>query len=269
MHTATAIKLLFAEEHFSASGLAKYIRCPRSYQFRYVEHRVPESRASALVFGSAVHSALAHFYGALRASQPAPSHAELADVFRGAWAEGLDDGPAVLFGDDESADKLTDVGVGMLAAFCEKAPHPASVLEVEMPFSIELVDPATGDVLPRLVGVLDAVVREADGTYAILEHKTAAKRWTDDKLAFDNQITAYSLVAPELGLSEAQVNIQVLLKQKAPDLVVYRPHRSDADRRELVEIVAGVTAAVRIGAFYHVRDWWCRSCEYASACVAG
>jgi hypothetical protein len=160
--------------------------------------------------------------------------------------------------------------VKMLAAFLEKAPLYREVVEVEMPFSVELVDPETGEELPRLVGVLDAVVREADGTYAILEHKTAAKRWTDDRLAFDNQLTAYSLAAPQLGFGDdAAVVIQVLLKTKTPDLVIYRPHRSDADRRELVEIVAGVAAAVRIGAFFPVRDWWCRSCEYASACVAG
>ena len=89
------------------------------------------------------------------------------------------------------------------------------------------------------------------------------------KLAFDNQITAYSLVAPELGFGAAKVTIQALLKQKKPDLALYRPERSKADRGELVELIAGVAAAVRIGAFYPVRDWWCRGCEYASACVAG
>jgi len=269
MRAATAIKLLFAEDHFSASGLAKYLRCPRSYQYRYVDHRTPESRASALVFGSAIHTALAHFYGALRNSQPEPGIEELADIFRGAWAEGLDDGPPVLFGDDENADKLTDCGVAMLAAFLEKAPRPASVLEVEMPFSIELVDPATGDVLPRLVGVFDAVVREADGRTAILEHKTSAKKWAETKLAFDSQITAYSLAAPQLGFRDADVVIQVLLKQKSPDLVLYRPTRTDADKRDLVEVVRGVAAAVRAEVFFPVRDWHCRSCEYASACVAG
>jgi CRISPR/Cas system-associated exonuclease Cas4 (RecB family) len=268
----TAIKILFAEEHLSASAIGKYLRCPRSYRYRYIDHRIPETRASSLLFGSAIHHSLAFYYSALRRIDPEPDIAELCDVFRGAWAENLDDGPPVLFGDDESADKLTDLGAKMLGAFIEKAPLYPEVVEVEMPFSVELADPDTGEVLPRLVGVLDAVVRERDGDggYAILEHKTAAKRWTEDKLAFDNQITAYSLAAPQLGFGDdAAVVVQVFLKTKNPDLVLYRPHRSDADRRDLVDIVRGITRAVRAEAFHPIRDWHCRGCEYASACVAG
>lgn len=270
MSTSNVIKLLFAEEHLSASAIGKYLRCPRSHYFRYVERRTPESRASALVFGSAVHTALGYFYSAHRNHRAEPGIEELTDIFRGAWAEGLDDGPPVLFGDDEDADKLTDMGVAMLGIFLKKAPFYRDVIEVELPFSIELADPDTGEVLPRLVGVLDAVVREKDGGYAILEHKTAAKRWTDDKLAFDLQLTAYSLAAPQLGFGDdAAVVVQVLLKTKTPDLVLYRPHRSDADRRDLVHIVRGITRAVRAEAFHPIRDWHCRGCEYASACVAG
>jgi RecB family exonuclease len=265
----TAIKILFAEEHLSASGIGKYLRCPRSYFFRYIERRIPETRASSLVFGGAIHHVLAYAYQKQRLLEPAPDLDELSDVFRGAWAEGLDDGIPVLFGDDESADKLTDMGVRMLGAFIEKAPLYPQIVEVEMPFSVELADPETGEVLPRLVGVFDAVVREADGGYAILEHKTAAKRYTEDKLAFENQFTIYSLAAPQLGLGNAQVIVQVLLKTKNPDLVIYRPHRSDADRRDLVDIVRGITRAVRAEAFHPIRDWHCRGCEYASACVAG
>ena len=31
MPTSNVIKLLFAEEHLSASAIGKYLRCPRSY----------------------------------------------------------------------------------------------------------------------------------------------------------------------------------------------------------------------------------------------
>ena len=54
-----AIKQLFAEDHISYSGVGKYLRCPRSYKYRYLERAPPEIRASALVFGSAIHEALA------------------------------------------------------------------------------------------------------------------------------------------------------------------------------------------------------------------
>ena len=109
-----------------------------------------------------------------------------------------------------------------------------------------------------------------DGT-RILEHKTAARRWAPDRIATDLQITAYSLAAPLLGLGDAVVDVQLLLKTKKPAFEVLHPVRSDADRRDLVAVVSGVTKAIKAGAFYPVRSWACRGCQYAGACscVAG
>jgi len=269
MHAATAIKLLFSEEHISVSSLGTFLRCPRQYRFRYIDRIPAESRASSLAFGSAIHTALAHYYGKLRDIEPEPTAEELSAVFMDAWKEQLRRDVPVLFADKEDEGSLADLGVRMLAVFLEKAQLPAEVVEVEMPFSIELVDPETGEVLPRMVGVMDAVVKDRDGSFRILEHKTAARRWTEDKLAYDNQITAYGLAAPQLGLGDAAVTVQLLLKQKAPDFETYTPTRTDADRRDLVDIVRGITRAVRAEAFHPIRDWHCRGCEYASACVAG
>jgi len=41
----------------------------------------------------------------------------------------------------------------------------------------------------RLVGVFDAVIQNEDDTYTILEHKTAARRYSRTKLDHDLQIT--------------------------------------------------------------------------------
>lgn len=269
MHAATAIKLLFSEEHISVSSLGTFVRCPRSYRYRYVDRIPAESRASSLAFGSAIHTVLAFYYGKLRDIEPEPTAEELAAVFMDAWKEQLRRDIPVLFADKEDEGSLADLGVRMLAVFLEKAPLPAEVVEVEMPFSIEIIDPETGEVLPRLVGVMDAVVKDRDGAYRVLEHKSGARRWTDDKLAYDHQITAYGLAAPQLGLSNAAVTVQLLLKQKTPSLELYTPTRTDADRRDLVDTAVGVLRAVKAGAFWCNRDWMCKTCEYAARCVAG
>jgi putative RecB family exonuclease len=272
MNTPTAIKLLFAEEHVSVSSIGTYLRCPRQYRFRYVDRAPAESRSSALVFGSAIHEALAFYYGKLRDIEPEPTAEELAEVFLSSWKEQLRGEVPVLFGDKENEGSLADLGPRMLAAFLTKTTLPPEIAEVEMPFSIELTDPETGEVLPRLVGVLDAVVKERDGSYGsyrILEHKTAARRWTADKLAYDLQISAYSLAAPLLGLGNAPVTVQLLLKQKTPDLELYTPTRTDADRREFVETAVAVLRAIRAGAYWCNRDWMCKGCAYAAQCVAG
>jgi predicted RecB family nuclease len=175
----------------------------------------------------------------------------------------------VLFGDDESAESLLETGAAMLCVFHEKAERPYRVVEIEMPFGVQLTDPVTGEALPRLVGVFDAVVQDADGVYRILEHKTAARRWTEDRLRYDHQLTAYGLVAPLLGFGKARIDVQLLLKTKKVDFAVYPVTRTESDEHDFLEVVGGVTRAVRAQAFWPNRDWQCRSCEYASRCVAG
>ena len=262
-----ARKRLFAEEHVSYSAIGKYLRCPRSYRFRYLDRAPPETRASALVFGSALHEALATFYTAHKEKKPEPGHEELVKVFTEYFKVELAKPVPVLFSEKESPEGLLEIGAGMLRAFLEKAERPYRVVAVEEPFGIEIIDWETGEVLPKLVGFFDAVVQDEDGRYRILEHKSAAKRWTEDRLRHDQQVTAYGHVAPLVGYGHAAVTIQVLLKTKKPDFETYTPERTDEDRRDFLETVCGVLRSVDAKAFFPRRDWHCRSCEFASKCA--
>ncbi len=263
-----ALKALRDEEHISVSSLNTYLRCPRQYEYRYIQHTPADHRSSALAFGSAVHEALAFFYSYIRSKKQEPASEEVAQAFRDAWKDQLDRDVPVLFSEKESEEFLNDLGVRMMEIFLEKAPRPHAVIDVEMPWAIEIHDHETGEVLPRLVGVFDAVVRDGDA-FCILEHKTGAKKWPADKLTFDPQITCYTLAARQLGLGNAQVTIQLLTKTKKPALEIYNPSRTDADRDDFIEMAAGVMKAINAGAFFVCRDWHCKSCEYASRCVAG
>ena len=140
------------------------------------------------------------------------------------------------------------------------------MIDVESGFSVELIDWESGEVLPRLVGVFDCVIQDANGKYGILEHKTAARRWTESRIENDGQISAYTHVAPLVGYGDADVTIQVLLKQKKPDFEVYRPTRSETDRNEFLETAVGVLRAVDARAFYCCRDWHCKTCEFSRRC---
>jgi len=270
MSAAIDLAHLRAQPHVSFSAISSYLRCPRSYEARYVRRVPPATRAASLAFGTAIHEALAIFYAALRDGRPEPAYEDLVRVFDVAWRRQLAERPPVLFDERDTADSLAAAGAALLACFLAQAPRPAAVLGVEVPFSVEVVDPDTGEVLPeRLVGAFDAVVRGADGRCRILEHKTGARRWTEDRLAYDLQPSAYTLAAPELGFGDAAVTIQLLLKTKAPAFETYAVARTEQDRCDLRRVVCGVLAAIRAGAFYPVRDWPCRSCPYAGPCVTG
>jgi len=264
------LKLLRDDAHVSVSSLQTYLKCPTQYEHRYVRRTPVENRPGALAFGSAVHAALARYYTSLRdvvSSAPelaVPTADELAQTFRDAWQRESESDSPLLLGENETVDSLTDTGVAMLAVFAAQVVPPVAVTDVEMAFACEVDDDGT-----RLVGVLDVVARDEDGAYRILEHKTAGRRWTPDRLASDLQLTAYSLAAPLLGLGDAAVDVQLLLKTKKPAFEVLHTARTDADRRDLVATVSGVTKAIKAGAFYPVRDWHCRGCQFAGACVAG
>ena len=167
----TARKQLFAEEHQSASAIGMYLRCPRSYRFKYISKVPAETRNAAMILGIAIHEALAFFYEQLRAGREA-SLLEMSVLF----AEKLQyevsrtDAAPVVYGEKEDPDGLLLSGAAMLNTFWESAERPHQVVEIEMPFNVELVPGA------RFVGVFDAVIQDADGRYRILEHKTAAKR---------------------------------------------------------------------------------------------
>jgi len=270
MSARSALAALRAEEHISISAIGTYLRCPAQYAHRYI-HRTPAShRAGALAFGTAIHTALALFYSRLMEGQEEPIPEELADSFSDRWTRELDSDIPVLLDGKNTPDSTRDQGVGLVKVFHEKVPRPHKVLGVEEPFSIEVIDPRTGAAFSeRLVGVFDAVVQDADGTLHILEHKTAARRWGKTRLDHDLQVTGYTLAAPLVGLPDARVTLQVLLKQKTPALELYQPARTDRDRQDFLQVISGVLCAVKVGAFYPVRDWPCASCPYAGPCMAG
>jgi putative RecB family exonuclease len=255
-------------DHTSVTALTTFLRCGRLYENRYVLKTPPAFRPGNLAFGTAVHSALGLFYGRRMAGMDEPLAEELAADFSDAWTRELRAGDVpVLLDDGDTEDGLRDRGVAMLGVFHEKAERPVTVLGVEQSFTVEVHDPENGEVLPPLVGRLDAIVEDRGGNFVVLEHKTAAKRYSHMKLRWDLQATAYSWAVQSMGL-EARVAFQVLLKTKTPAIELYPVERSELDHRFLLHTIAGVHRAVMAGAFPPVRDWWCKGCPYAVPCLS-
>ena len=266
----SALAILRAEEHVSVSAITSYLLCPLAYAHRYIFKTPPSHRSGALAFGSAIHTALALFYSRLMDGQPEPSADELVASFADSWRRQFGDDIPVLLDGKATPGILQDKGVELVKVFHQQAPRPHKVIGVEEPFSIEVTDPQTGTPFTeRLVGVFDAVVQDEDCSYRILEHKTAARRWGRTRLDHDLQVTAYTYAAPLVGLPGATITLQVLLKTKEPALEIYHPTRTDRDCQDLLQVVSGVLCAIKIKAFYPVRDWWCGSCAYAGPCLAG
>jgi len=270
MAAQTALAELREEAHTSVSAITTYIQCPKKYELSYLQRVPPSHRPVALSLGAALHQALALFYSHIRSTDSEMSKSELVEHFSRAWKAQLESPVPTLLDDKETEKSVEEKGAALLGAFHDLAPRPHRVIEIEMPFSVELVNPDSGEVLPvRMVGVFDAVVQDADGKYTILEHKSAARRWSEDRLAFDHQLTCYTLAGTACGLGDVRVSVQLLLKQKVPTLEIYQPTRTDDDRRDFLRLVCGVLKAIEANAFWAKRDWFCRTCPWAGPCLTG
>jgi putative RecB family exonuclease len=248
--------------HVSVSQVKCFLRCPRQYQFRYVLGAEPEFIPANLVLGSAVHEGLAAYYRSVMATGDSPEQ----DVCKAAFY-----GTLVGFRKNKlpikDGEGIEAQGTALLRVFYESTyQDPPGVVGVEVPFSIDLNDPVTGEVLEeKLIGALDLVVRESE-KHIVVEHKSAAKKWSADQIKHDIQLSAYKLVAGELGLGDVGLRLQVLTKTKKPAMVVENTERGDKDIQDFMATVVGVLRAVDAGVFYPVRTSMCGGCAFQKAC---
>ena len=186
--------------HLSVSQVNTFLLCPEKYKHSYVVGTPPSHRPAALSFGSAIHHALATFYGFLKTYGKKPSQGRIQTAFSDRWDVELRDSLPIQYKAGEDAGKVKDLGIAMLKRSHEDGFVPDKVIAVEQPFSVEIHDPETGVILEEaLVGAID-LVAEHEGRTVIVEHKTAARKFAQDRLTFDLQPTAYQIAARELGI---------------------------------------------------------------------
>jgi CRISPR/Cas system-associated exonuclease Cas4 (RecB family) len=258
---------LRSRPHVSVSALKSFLQCPRKHRLTYIDKVTPAFRPIALAFGTAWHDTIGHWLARSTPDAPVPKE-ELGEKLRlGIEAAAKADGPPVLFDNDEqNLENVADLGVRMLDAFLRDVPLPEKVLAIELPFSLNLVDPDTGEVIsPPLIGAIDAVVVKR-GKPTVLELKTSKRKWGADQVAYDLQLPAYRVGARHHGLGEADVELVIVTKAKTPAVQVERLREDSQGERDLAVTAASVLRAVDAGVDHPVRGWACRGCPYAQAC---
>jgi hypothetical protein len=133
------------------------------HRFAYVEGREPERVSAALPFGASLHRALALFYREIMARQAKPPLEAIQEAFCALWEAAVNEGTALVFKEKESAESLKDLGAKMLGVVHDAVNPDIQVLAVEEPIHADLTT-ESGDILePKLVGVVDLILREPDG----------------------------------------------------------------------------------------------------------
>ena len=236
-----------ATSHLSHSQVQSFTICPRKWHYDKVEHASKERVGSALIFGCAVHDALA----AVNEAALAGTRIDAPAAFLTAWKSQVAEAQApVHFGKDD-ADDLLAKGRGLVAAY----EPPSGIIGVEQPFSIEL-DPS----LPAVEGRIDLIRRIPEtGDLAIADLKTAASRMLTDTHAVEAQLALYDVAYPASAWQ-----VIVLGKLKTPTVTIQAI--TPWPKAQLVRHYQEVHVAMGAGIRYAVRGWACDGCSFADRC---
>jgi hypothetical protein len=238
---------------YSFTQISQYLRCPRSYRYRYLDGwREKETRA-AMVFGRCFEAALgAYFRGE---DCGAALFTEWA-TYRGTPLE---------YKKGETWDRLVHQGIHLLERFAQA--DRVRIRDPKQDLQIKILQS-----LPRgseFVAYVDAI-GEVDGTRCLIDWKTTTSRYTEDPqglLSLDPQLTCYSWIT---GISE--VALVVFVRKHAPEIQYLRASISEDQRRQFGRVIQTTISQIETGHFdshsgIRFPQNGCVSCPHLGLCL--
>jgi len=247
-------------DHLSSSQINVYMLCGLKYRFQYIDNLPKLFRSSALVFGSAFHSALSWLFKKEIFGQEV-SLEKLYKIFDADWYSQTID-TEIRYKDGETELTLIHLGKEFLGMFFSE---PRNKLKgSEVPFSIPFVDPVTGEDLGiKLEGFFDLI--EADNT--IVEFKTSAQTMAQSDIEYHLQLSAYAYAFRILNGKPAKgFRIVNFVKARKPKMVTFETTRNQKDLEGFFYLAKQVLHGIRSSVFYPHAGYWCKDCEYAFLC---
>ena len=208
---------------FSHTQISQYLRCPRSYRYRYLDGwREKETRA-AMAFGRCFEKALAAYFSGEDCT---------ATLFKG-WGAFRD--VPFEYKKGESWDRLVHQGVHLLQRFSQD--DRVRIRRPEQDLQVRMVRSLPGD--NEFVAYIDAL-GELDGTQCLIDWKTTTSRYAEEPeglLSLDPQMICYSWIS---GIPD--VAVVVFVRKSVSEIQYLKASITDEQRREygrLVEATVG------------------------------
>lgn len=247
-------------DHLSSSQINLYSQCSLKYKFQYIDALPKPFKASGLVFGSAVHSAISWFHKNLMAGRQVTLQ-KLQSIFAADWY-GQKVESEVRYREGETEESQILLGKEILGLYYHQP--RTKVKGTEIPFTVPLVCPGNGDRLDiNLEGYID-LLEEND---TIVEFKTSVK--TMDLKDVNLQLTAYSYAHEMLyGRRPRLLRVVNFLKLKKPKMLSLDAKPASIDHQRFFHLAKEVLKGIRSGVFFPRPSFWCNGCEYEEPCRA-
>lgn len=259
------------------------VTCGRKYRLQYVDRLEPIVTAGSLVFGSAMHAALAQYLTATAFGLTVDPVA----AFDAIWTE-ANRNQAIEFSTGWSPEDMQATGRRLLERFLEDWPTRGWTVAVDRD-GVPLVERELTVRLPNqdtYIAIVDVVVQDQAGKTILLDFKTPASASTEAFVALSDQLLGYQAVvdahADALGIGPVQqLGFYELLKKKIPKTargegptVDVRPtgRRSAEDITEFMDELGRVARDIREGRFakrpMDAFNSPCALCPYTAVCTA-
>jgi PD-(D/E)XK nuclease superfamily len=238
---------------YSYTQISQYLRCPRSYRYRYLDGWREKDTRAAMVFGRSFETALGAYF---RREDPSAVLFKEWGVFRDTALE---------YKKGDSWDRLVHQGVHLLQKFAQD--DRVRIRRPQESLQIKMLRTLTGN--NEFVAYIDAL-GDLDGREYLIDWKTTTARYPEEPeglLTLDLQLICYSWIS---GISD--VALVVFVRKQLPEIQYLKASISEEQRREfgrLVETMIGQVEAGQFPAHSGIRfpQNGCMSCSHLGLCL--
>jgi RecB family exonuclease len=238
---------------YSYTQISQYLRCPRSYRYRYLDGwREKETRA-AMVFGRCFENALGAYF---REEDCGAALFQEWQVYRDTALE---------YKKGETWDRLLRQGIHLLERFAQD--DRVRIRDAHTNLQIKKLKTLAGG--SEFVAYVDAI-GEVDGLPCLIDWKTTTSRYSDSPeglLSLDPQLICYSWISriPEVALV-------VFVRKHAPEVQYLRATISEEQRQEFGRLVEATINQIEAGYFQshsgiRFPQNGCVSCPHLGLCL--
>jgi len=238
---------------YSYTQISQYLRCPRSYRYRYLDGWREKDTRAAMVFGRSFETALGAYS---REEDPSAVLFKEWGAFRDTPFE---------YKKGDSWDRLLHQGVHLLQKFAQD--NRVHVRRPKENLQVKILRPLPGH--NEFVSYVDAL-GVLDGRDCLIDWKTTTSRYSEEPeglLTLDPQLICYSWIS---GISD--VALVVFVRKQMPEIQYLRASISEEQRREfgrLVETTVSQVETAQFPAHSGIRfpQNPCTSCSHLGLCL--
>ncbi len=262
------LETLKEEPHYSYSAFNTYLNiCQLQYFYRYAEKREPERTPVALPFGSAFHSVLSEIASYAKKGE-LPKVETMKDAFVEYFKGFCNASVDVTYKKEETENDLFETAGRMIDVALREWPDFWNIESVALPFRVE-VEGLSRPLIGELDMVLDNSTPFDDSPVPplIVDFKTAARSWPEDKPDHDLQATMFTYAFEKRYGKRPEFRFDIVTKAKTPKVQRLMTDRSDESLMRMEKTLRMADKAISAGIFMpNDCSFACADCPYADAC---